>query len=226
MCQRAFDTDASGAGIADFVQHQERQEAGQYPRQSARHDRAHGRHQHHHTQGRRPCGGLVENMAGRFGMGNAEVRAQALCDRQPHLNDADRAQRPPLPVHREPPRLPVGRRPHGGQLGAARQAAHQLGLFDRCRLPLAAWLAAGEVLVDARGGDGFALPVDTSRQRLTSGVAVHDLIVAYGGRIVPAPDHIGISLRRSRAETAPRGSVRPRARWWWSGWCRTPLLCP
>ena len=147
------------------------------------------RGEHHHAQGGRPGGGLVEDMPGGRGVRNTEVGAQALRGRQDQLADPDRTQGPPTPRDGwavRTPGLVCGWRSHRGNLGPPGQPAQCLGLLDCRSVPVAAGLTAGQVLIDAGGRYRFAFAVDTCRQRLTSGVAVHVSIVAQTGRFVPA----------------------------------------
>ena len=128
-------------------------------------------------------------MAAHGRMRNAQMSSQGLRDRQHQLDDADRAERPPLPGHRRrPPGLRHWRGPGPDctELRPPRQPAQQLGLLDGVGLPLSARPAVGEMLIDARGGDLFALPVDAGRQRLPRDIAIHVFIVAHRGRFVPA----------------------------------------
>ena len=128
-------------------------------------------------------------MSGRRRIGNPQLRAQTLREGKRHLDDANNTECPPRPRPRQTPHLggPSSRgRPDRSKLRAPRQAAQQLGLLDRASLPPAARLTAREMLIESYGGDGLTLPVDASRQRLSSDVAIHTSIVAHRGRIVPA----------------------------------------
>ena len=147
-------------------------------------------------------------MSGRRRIGNPQLRAQTLREGKRHLDDANNTECPPRPRPRQTPHLwgPSSRgRPDRRKLRAPSQAAQQLGLLDSVSLPPPARLAAREMLIDSYGGDGLTLPVDTSRQRLPSDVAIHTSIVAHHGTIVPATMNPHYALPAWRRITAEEG---------------------
>ncbi len=118
-------------------------------------------------------------------VGDTEMSAGRLGARQGELDDSHTGQRPSLPrqgrqaADRHPRATGRWDRRNGGDLRTPRQSTQYLGLLDGRGVPLPARLAGAQVLVDAGGGDGFALPVDPGRQRFPGDVAVHGVIVAH-----------------------------------------------
>ena len=208
MRQRTGDAFPARVGIADLVEEQEGDERRQHPGQPARRNRADRRGQHRHTHGGGEGRGLVDDMSGRGRIGNPQLRAQTLRDRECHLDDTDNAERAPRPPLRQTPHLwGASRRgrPDRSKLRTPGQATQHLGLLDRISLPPPARLTVREMLIDPYGGDGLTLPVDSSRQRLPSDVAIHTSIVAHHGTIVPATMNPHYALPAWRRITAEEG---------------------